>query len=181
MVSKVPPKPTSLDYVILGIIQNTPLSGYQIRKVFEITALGKYSKSPGTIYPALKRLEKLEVIERTNQNEKAKVKFQITPKGLASLAGWLIKPLENQDIEEKREELLLRFAFMEPLIERELIIKFLNSYQNLLVPYINKRQEYYMNEGHRMPQTTRLVFEYGTESQLSTLKWCKKAIKEMKM
>jgi hypothetical protein len=38
-----------------------------------------------------------------------------------------------------------------------------------------------MNEGHRMPQTTRLVFEYGTESQLSTLKWCKKAIKEMKM
>ena len=33
------------------------MSGYDLRKVFEETALGNYSSSPGAIYPALSRLE----------------------------------------------------------------------------------------------------------------------------
>ena len=60
-------KPTLLDYAILGLIQDRPLSGYAIRKLFEETALGNYSSSPGTIYPALKRLQKLELISKIPQ------------------------------------------------------------------------------------------------------------------
>ncbi len=60
-------KPTLLDYAILGLIQNQPLSGYAIRKLFEETALGNYSSSPGTIYPALSRLQKFDLVEKQAQ------------------------------------------------------------------------------------------------------------------
>ena len=49
--------PTALEYALLGLLHQQPQSGYDLRKVFETTALGNYSGSPGAIYPALRRLE----------------------------------------------------------------------------------------------------------------------------
>ena len=85
-------KPTLLDYAILGLIQDRPLSGYGIRKLFEETALGNYSSSPGTIYPALKRLQKFELVEKITQRRVTKTSFQITKKGVLVLKNWLIPP-----------------------------------------------------------------------------------------
>ncbi|MBX2878146.1 MAG: PadR family transcriptional regulator, partial [Saprospiraceae bacterium] len=48
--------PTRLDYAIMGLLIGGPLSGYQIRQIFETSEMGNYSSSPGSIYPALKRL-----------------------------------------------------------------------------------------------------------------------------
>ena len=70
--------PTSLDYAILGLLKNEPQSGYGIRKVFETTALGTYSDSPGTIYPALKRLQKIALIKNKADKKDGKKKFFIT-------------------------------------------------------------------------------------------------------
>lgn len=89
-------KPTLLDFAILGLIQNQPLSGYGIRKVFEETAMGNYSNSPGTIYPAIKRLEKFELVERVLQQDTAKTRIQITKKGLLRLKEWLLQPIEKK-------------------------------------------------------------------------------------
>ena len=179
MTQNILPKPTLIGFVILGLIQNHPLSGYQIRKVFKTTALGSHSKSPGTIYPALNRLQKFEFVKKIKENETGKAKFQITPKGIEALVKWLIKPIETRDVEGNRDELFIRFAFMEPLIDKTQIVSFLNSYHDLLIIYIDKRQEFSKNDVHSMTLTARQVFEYGTESQKSALKWCKKTINEM--
>jgi DNA-binding PadR family transcriptional regulator len=53
-----PQGPTPLEYAVLGLLHQSEQSGYDLRKVFAATALGNYSSSPGTVYPALKRLEK---------------------------------------------------------------------------------------------------------------------------
>ena len=180
MKEKKSQKPTSIDFVILGLIQGHPHSGYQIRKVFETTALGSHSKSPGTIYPALNRLQKLDFVEKIEQNKIGKAKYQITQKGINILQKWLIKPIERLEVEGKRDELFLRFAFMEPLIDKKQIINFLKSYHELLIIYIDNRIEYSKKDEHSMSQTARLVFEHGTESHKSTLKWCENAIKEIK-
>lgn len=172
------PKPTLIDFVILGLIQDHPHSGYQIRKVFETTALGSQSKSPGTIYPALKRLQVLEFVESIQQKETGKSKYKITKRGIENLIEWLTRPLNIQDVEGKRDELFLRFAFMGPLAEKSQIFFFLKSYQDLLITYIDKRQKTMAKDEFHMPLTARLAFEYGTECQKSALKWCKRAIKE---
>ena len=174
------PKPTLIDFVILGLIQNRPHTGYQIRKVFETTALGSQSKSPGTIYPALKRLQMLEYVESIEENETGKSKYKITRKGIEELVKWLTRPVSIQDVESKRDELFMRFAFMGTLVDDSQIILFLNSYHDHIIQYIEKRQTTLAKDEFKMPLTARLAFEYGTECQKSALKWCKKAIKEFK-
>ena len=170
-------KPTLLDLAILGLIQDQPLSGYGIRKVFEETAMGNYSNSPGTIYPALKRLEKFELVEKVSQKETSKTGFQITKKGLEQLKNWLIQPIEKKEVEKKTDELLLRFVFMENLVDKEQKKLFLHSFYDLLKAYILELQAYYSKESDQMPLHARLAFQHGIESNKTTLKWCKKTIK----
>lgn len=169
-------KPTLLDFAILGLIQDQPLSGYGIRKVFEETAMGNYSNSPGTIYPAIKRLEKFELVEKVLQQDTVKTRIQVTKKGLLRLKEWLLQPIEKKEVEKKTEELLLRFAFMETLVNKEQKIIFLHSFQDLLKTYIQDLQTFYSIESKNMPLHARLAFQHGIESNKTTLKWCKNAI-----
>lgn len=170
-------KPTLLDFAILGLIQDEPLSGYGIRKVFEETAMGNYSNSPGTIYPAIKRLEKFELVEKISPKDSNKKGFQITKKGLQQLKQWLVKPIEKEEVEKKTDELLLRFAFMENLASKEQKIDFLHSFHDLLKVYIQDLQEYYSKESNQMPLHGRLAFQHGIESNKTTLKWCRNTMK----
>lgn len=174
-------KPTLLDYAILGLIQETPLSGYAIRKLFEETALGNYSGSPGTIYPALKRLQKFELVKKQTQGAKGKSCFEITTQGIQMLKDWFLKPLEKPDIVNGTDELLLRFGFMESLVDRAQRINFLTSFRNLLNTHIKELQAFYNNESDKMPLHGRLAFQYGIESNKTTLKWCKKAISQLEL
>ena len=172
-------KPTLLDFAILGLIQDQSLSGYRIRKQFEETALGNYSSSPGTIYPALKRLERLGLIEKMAISETKKSHFQITSKGISTLKEWFVKPIEQEDVEKKIDELLLRFAFMEALVHKEEKINFLTSFRDRLKVYINELKKYYDQNADEMPLHGRLALQYGIDSAKVTLNWCKKALTEI--
>jgi len=172
-------KPTLLDYAILGLIQGQPLSGYAIRKLFKETALGNYSSSPGTIYPALNRLQKFELVKKQSQCKKGKTCFEITTQGILNLQNWFLKPLEKTDIVKRTDELLLRFGFMEALVNKKQRINFLISFRDLLNIYIKELQAFYNNESDKMPLHGRLAFQYGIDSNKTTLKWCKKAISQL--
>ena len=173
-------KPTLIDFAILGLIQNQPMSGYAIRKVFEETALGSYSSSPGTIYPALKRMQKLDLVTKTASNKSVKSQFQITKIGLHTLKKWLLQPIEKSEVEKKREEILLRFAFMDDLLSKTERINFLITFQDLLKAYLKELDEYHSNNAEDLPLHGRLAFEHGIASYKTTLKWCNKAIQELK-
>ena len=81
MTKQLSLKPTSLDFAILGLVSHQALSGYGIRKLFETSALGNFSTSPGTIYPALKRMQQLDLVENRESKIDGKKKFFITQKG----------------------------------------------------------------------------------------------------
>jgi DNA-binding PadR family transcriptional regulator len=172
-------KPTLLDYAILGLIQDQPLSGYAILKLFKETALGNYSSSPGTIYPALKRLQKFELVKKQAKDENGKACFEITTNGILMLKNWFLKPVEKIDVVKKTDELLLRFAFMEVLVNKKQKIIFLTSFRDLLNIYIKELQSYYNIESNKMPLHGRLAFQYGIDSSKTTLKWCKKALSQI--
>ena len=48
-----------LGYALLGLIYQQPLSGYDVKKIFASTPMAGFSDSPGAIYPALRKLERL--------------------------------------------------------------------------------------------------------------------------
>ena len=170
-------RPTSLDYAILGLLNQNPQSGYRVRKAFENTALGNYSSSPGAIYPAINRLQELELVEKTNMPNSKKMIFKSTEKGTELLKEWFLKPIEINGIATELNELLLRFGFMDQLIDREEQLNFLGSLKVQLEVYIKSLKEYHKNNSTTLPLNGRLAFEHGISSYETTLKWCQKAIK----
>ena len=104
------PKITSLDYAILGLMYQKPSSGYGIRKQFETTAIGNYSSSPGAVYPALDRLQRLGLVIKSLLENQKKEKFSCTPKGIETLKNWLLQPIAIIDVAKNIDEILFLFT-----------------------------------------------------------------------
>lgn len=179
---KFVPNPTSLDYAILGLLQRQSLTGYRIRKIFETTALGNYSSSPGTIYPALKRLKKLGLImqgDSTGDHVDGPNRFVITTEGIEILAKWLGKPVEREDISKRMQETMLRFVFMEELLTEDQKTGFLKSFISETREYIKTLVSDLENERHKMSLHSQIALEHGIAHCRTSLRWGKKALKKI--
>ena len=153
--------PTTLDYIILGLIQQQPLSGYRIRKSFEDTALGNFGGSPGTIYPALKRLEKNRLIVKQSVEAGNKSNFSVTSTGLQELKRWLETLPAADDIKKSPELLVLKFAFMDPMIDLDHKIDFLETVKYEMENYLKELENFFRKEKETMPPTGRIAVEHG--------------------
>jgi len=140
---------TRVDYTILGSLSEARKSGYGIQKEFEQSALFSYSSSsPGTIYPAIKRLIKLELIGTwipPRFDKKSGQELNISSKGLARLNEWLVQPVHINDVRSNMPELILRYALMDKLVNDEKKIEFLQSLLTELEGYMEiLKQEHKM-------------------------------------
>lgn len=166
--------PTRLDYAILGLLRMAPLSGYQIRQIFETSEMGNYSSSPGSIYPALKRVKKLGLVELVPQENK-KRKYALTEEGRNCLFDWLIQEVNQEDVYRRMDELLLKFAFMDHWISEEQQLQFLQQIEQLLPPKISELKSLYQTPDNQIPFNGRLAILHGMEVYQTHYQWVKKA------
>lgn len=98
-----------MKYVILKLLRDKPMHGYEVMKALENQTNGCYKPSPGTVYPTLQWLDDEDLVEVEEKDGK-KV-YSITDSGLAFLE-------ENrgkvEDIFERIEETLGRL-FNDPM------------------------------------------------------------------
>ena len=80
-----------LDLAILGLLRDTPRHGYELKQ--QLAGLGFWKVSFGSLYPALRRLEKRELIEPLRVTGRRKA-YQITPAGSAEFERLLPRALE---------------------------------------------------------------------------------------
>ena len=178
MMSKT--KLTYLDFAILGLLNQRPNTGYGIRIIFETTALGNYSSSPGTIYPAINKLRKLNlVVQKSDTQAKKKKLFFVSSKGKQQLIVWLSMTITDEDIRKFSNILILRFAFMDDLVDHDVKVGFLKSMISKLKAYLNGLKQYHAIENENMKLHGRLALEQGIEMFKSQLKWAKYALKEI--
>ena len=169
-------KPTTLDYIILGLLRQEQLSGYRIRKTFEETALGNFGGSPGSIYPALNRLTKNEFIMKFPVTGTQKHEFGITATGSKVLKAWLEKSPDNNEIQKDLDLLILKFAFMDSMVDTYQKVEFLQRMLNALQLYLDELEDFYVHQKKMMPLTGQLSFEYGLLSYSTAIQWCENAI-----
>ena len=75
--------------LLLSLLEQQPMYGYQIVKELEARSQGYFKFKEGTLYPALHRLEKSGLISgkwQTLSNGRQRRYYSITAKGLAKLA-----------------------------------------------------------------------------------------------
>ena len=161
---------TPLSYALLGLIELQPRSGYALRKVFETTPLGNYSSSPGTIYPALKSLEKSGLVEtRGTGDARGKGLYQLTAKGGAMLHAWLRAPIGDLG------EAMLRFAFL-PESDRAAIVTFLDSFEAAAEAQASGLESFLSSDSAEpMSAKSRLAVEHGRRQLEGSAEWARAA------
>ena len=73
-----------LKYMILELLRERPMHGYEVMRALEETSHGAYTASPGSVYPALQSLED-DGLVRSEEKDGRKV-YTITDEGLEFLA-----------------------------------------------------------------------------------------------
>lgn len=113
-----------IDLVILGMLMQGQMSGYDIKKITEQTIGIFYKMSYGSLYPALKRLVKDGYVseEETNDSKNKKL-YAVTEKGQQHFIKWLAEPLKAS-----RREYMVKIFFYDYLDE-ETRLRNLKDYQ----------------------------------------------------
>jgi PadR family transcriptional regulator, regulatory protein AphA len=109
-------------YVILGILQKGPMSGYDIKSKVDISARFFFTASYGQIYPELKRLATAGLIEGTElrTGRRARTEYELTSAGRGALLEWLREPSAGIEV---RDEGLLKFFFGGRLDQDDLLAR----------------------------------------------------------
>ena len=171
-----PQEASLLGYAMLGILQQQPLSGYDLRKIFATTPLMAFSDSPGAIYPALERLQQRGLIRGRIQKGaglRRRRVYRLTPAGLRQLRLWLEKPVARDEVVRGSDALLLRFSFMDGGLSRAHSARFLKALDAELTAYIPTLREFLKSQQGGMPVSGRLALESGVQGYEALLRWAR--------
>ena len=118
---------SDLELALVGLIRESPRSGYALRKA--IADFPHFSDSPGAIYPALRRLRAGGLIEASGDATGRKTEvFRVTPAGRRALRAALEAPPTERESSTRQ---MLRFAFIDLELELDAIAAFLRDYARI--------------------------------------------------
>lgn len=166
---------STLEHALLGLLQQQPRSGYDLRKIFTATPMGIFSDSPGAIYPALKRLERrrwiVGKIEQRGQLRRRRL-FRLTAAGASAFRQLQERPLTTEDL-KRLHYVMLRFSLMDNSLGPAASVDFLKSLARILSQYIPALRAHLLPG---MPLSGLLALEHGISDYESLLNWTRSAI-----
>jgi DNA-binding PadR family transcriptional regulator len=173
-----PQQPTTLEYAILGLTGMSPMSGYDIHRVFETTPLAHFSSSPGAIYPALRRLAQRGLVDAkldTRTEARPRRVFALSQKGKGALGAWLRRAVTREELIRGSGAPILRFALAEDRLTPEEVLAYLESYRRALESYLEELEEHARAMAANAGLHLRLALDQGIRGYQSELEWVKSA------
>jgi DNA-binding PadR family transcriptional regulator len=169
---------TNLEYALLGLIGISPMTGYDIHKLFETTPFGHFSSSPGAIYPALNRLARRSLLHTSmDKRKEARPRriYSLTKIGEEALSTWLHQQVTRDELIRMSGAPILRFNFAKGRLSIEEILTYLESYRRAVAAYIDELLSY--DDQLKAPEMyhNRLALEHGIRRYRSELEWVKSA------
>ena len=168
---------SALELALIGLLKQKPQSGYDLRKQFTATPMRHFSDSPGSIYPALRRLQARGwiVVSADEQGRKRQV-YRVSAAGHKAFGAWLKQPPTREEIIWRLGEVMLRFAFQDGNVPRPTTSRFLAAFEQELAAYVRELREYAKRSGLAdQASTGALAFASGIEGYEAQLVWVKRA------
>lgn len=162
----------SLENGILGYLLIKPLSGYDIKKLFNMTAAYFWPADQAQIYRALKKLVEEGSVELAKQEQGKTVDrkvYTITDKGQEALIAWVSSPTETDFI--SRLPFIMKLFFSGSLNKAEQLV-FLDKQQEINNKLIQKLHQNY-NKNRKEFAKTAEVSESDSrfESAVYAYRW----------
>lgn len=173
------PQATALDCTLLGLICERPMSGYDLLVQFKQTPLIRFSPSPGSIYPALKRLQRSRLITgRTDRSQRLRPRevYRPTQLGRRRVRDWLFQPITTEAVATMPDELNLRFALMQTVGPAGDVVRFLEQYKKGMRDYQRRLIAFHNERGNDMGDHWRLCLELGIRRYGANAVWADQAI-----
>ena len=186
-----------ITYGILGLLAFWgPLSGYDVKRLFDHTLSTMWGAAQSQIYKELRRMQEFGWVEMEREEQESRPDrkvYSITEQGRMALREWHGQPPE---IFQLRDELLLKmlfgtFATHDDLLrnvrmsidehEMRLLAYRQNTYflpSRGTVPQLNKRPNPYANENEEDPYF-RLVARFAIEFERTYLHWLYEVLEEI--
>jgi DNA-binding PadR family transcriptional regulator len=172
------------EYVILGLLSESPLTGYQIKRTIDLRFRFFWNESYGQLYPTLKSLSDRGLIEEQAmfvKEGRAQKTYCIKPEGFKELRNWLEQPVERESL---RLEILLKMYFSN-LVAAETMIghieTFNKSHQKDLqwLKQARSELEQVLDQHPNHPYILRVV-DFGIKVNKAYLKWSRETIEFLK-
>jgi DNA-binding PadR family transcriptional regulator len=170
-------------YAILGILNISPGTGYDIKKYCDTIISGIWHENFGHIYPTLKVLEQEGCIRQiSEEKESRKIKYEITDEGKYELLNWLQEETLMQPV---RSEFMLKFLFSSQ-IPVEKVIEMLNHYKKRYEEELNKYNDLVKELEDVIPEISeervrflKATLRRGILTSQASIKWCKETMLEL--
>ena len=172
---------TNLEHLLLGLLHQKPASGYSLRKSFATTPLGHYSDSPGSIYPALNRLRRRNLVRPLKDQPatgRGTLVFSLTPRGLAELRSWLQRPITLEEARSHADGIMLRFVFVAQVFGQNTARRFVRQLEACTNEIVRDLENYLAGPGQSHPLAARLALEQGLGGYRAQARWAARAGRE---
>ena len=167
-------------YVILGLLTESDLTGYEIKKIIDIRFSFFWNESYGQLYPEFKKLleqEYITVKSILEPKHRGTTTYSITEKGCDSLKHWLAEPVEKENV---RLEILLKMYFssnVEPEIIKKQIEEFSQCHKNqLLIMNMFQAELSEIEDLHSNHSDVLRVIDCGQKINKAYIDWCEETI-----
>jgi DNA-binding PadR family transcriptional regulator len=170
-----------LDHALLGLLHEKPRSGYDLRKLFATSPMGQFSDSPGSIYPALRRLAREGLIAGTTEGAALRPRqvFQLTSSGIDALRRWLSVPVTRDELVHGEGAVMLRFAFVDQVLGTARAFEFVAQLAAVLVAYVTELEQFHRQQGSAMPLVPRLALESGIALYRAHRDWAQRTARQL--
>jgi len=183
-----------ITYGVLGLLAFWgPLSGYDLKRLFDHVLAPMWGAAHSQIYHELRRMKELEwvTMEREEQESRPDRKvYQITPAGQQALAAWQEEP---SGVLQLRDELLLKVlfgSFATPQTMQKLLQAGIVLHEQKLFQYRESMQLLPVRDRHLQPSGrpdpyrsgndedayVRLIARFALDFEKMYLQWLREAL-----
>jgi DNA-binding PadR family transcriptional regulator len=170
---------TAATWGVLGLIEQKPRTGYDIKRAVERTIRHFWAASPGQIYPELRRLEQAGWIEGSDEPNGGRQRrvYRITDDGTAALQGWLAS--RDGPRVELRDESLLRLFFADA-VTLDHGLGFLAGRREGFRQMLEYLESLDDGSGIPDPPFIDLVYRWGLDFCRWNVEWCDSQAERMR-
>lgn len=163
-----------LECIALGMVLESDLTGYDIKKRIENGIGIFYKASYGSLYPALKRLTEkgLLAIEQKPQGRRKRVFYHITEEGQNRFFDWLSSPTDLLEGANTHLAKIYFFDQLPPIIRERQLFEYEMSNRNYLRKLKDLEAHYRKAENIDCFYYKRCTLYYGICITEKTIQWC---------
>ncbi len=173
---------TLLEYALLGLVDMSPLSGYDVHKLFATTPMAHFSSSPGAIYPALRRLERRGLLKAKlggKSEARPRRAYSLTREGGVALSAWLRQQVTREELIRNSGAPILRFALSGGRVSPREAITYLEGWRREIESYLPDLRGYLDPAGPESALHGQLSLQRGIRGYEEDAAWIGDAIAQI--